>query len=99
MKHKTLPARIGDYRAPRETHVRITAESCVNALDMHLLTKAEPVNGFVEFVPTGERKPAVFIRLKIEKVKPVMLAHRITGTLYRAHDGVSSSPDLKAVLA
>lgn len=93
-----LQAKFGEFRAQRETHVRITAESCVMNNDMHLLRSAQPIEGFVEHIPSGDRKPAVFTKLKIHGVRAVMLAHRTTGTLYRAHDGVSSSPSLKAVV-
>ena len=93
-----LQAKFGEYRAHGETHVRVTAESCVFSNDLQMLRSAQPIEGFVEHTPSGERKPAVFTRLKIDGVRAVMLAHRVTGTLYRAHDGVSSSPALKAVV-
>ena len=93
-----LPAKIGSYRPPKVRYVRITAESCVHDFDMHMLNGAQPIHGFVEHIPSGERRKAVFTRLKIHGVPEVMLAHRVTGTLYRQPDGISSSPDLRAVV-
>lgn len=93
---KFLPARVGRYRPQGESHVRITAQYCVDEFDIKMLRNAEPKHGRVLHKPTGKQREALFTALKIGK--RLMYAERVTGTLYN-ESGVSSSPDIVAEFA
>lgn len=92
-----LPAKVGRFRPPGQRYVRITAESCVDDLDIQMLKTAHPVVGVVLHKPSNTRRKAQFTRLLVND-KKTMFAERVTGTLYNIH-GVSSSADLVAEFA
>ena len=90
-----LDAMVGEYRAQGEKHVRITAEGCVIAFDMHMLSAAESVERNVYVAWGDEIKPKQFTRLKVKN--KFYLAERVTGTLYNEATGLSSSLSLRLV--
>lgn len=94
-KNEFLTARVGRYRPPGQKYVRITAESCVDELDMQLLRYAQVQNGFVTHIPSGSKREASFTKLHLDLMDKWTFAERKTGTLYDAQ-GRSSSCDLVA---
>ena len=90
-----LDARVGEYRAPGERHVRITAEGCVASADLYMLAAAEPIERNVSVAWGDEIKPKRFTRLKVKS--KYYLAERVTGTLYNEATGLSSSLSLRLV--
>ena len=91
---KFLPAKVGRFRSPGQRWIRITAETCVDDLDMKMLRDAQAQHGYVVHVPSQRKRTAEFTKLLLGGRKYVF-AERVTGTLYDPQ-GVSSSPDLVA---
>lgn len=92
---KFLPAKVGRYRPPGQRYVRITAETCVDDLDMYMLKGAQVQHGYVIHKPSESRRTAEFTKLYVGGKDKYVYAERVTGTLYSLR-GVSSSPDLVA---
>lgn len=92
---KFLPAKVGRYRPAGQKYVRITAESCVDDHDMHMLKGAQVQHGYVLHIPSESRRTAEFTKLHVAGKNKFVFAERVTGTLYDSK-GVSSSLDLVA---
>lgn len=92
-----LFAKLGEYKAPSENHVRITAEGCVMNSDMLRLRTAEPVQRDVWVQWDGQVKKKTFTRLKMGRY--LFLADWVTGTLYSEGTGLTTSPGLKLAWA
>lgn len=91
MKQPFLHAMQGTYRSKEQAdHVRITSEGCVTLGDVPLL-KAARTFAFEVIGLNDQRRD--FVKLDLEGVD--LLADVITGTVYRASDGVCLSGMLR----
>lgn len=91
MKKPFLHAMQGTYRSKEQAdHIRITGEGCITLSDVPLLKSARTFA--FEVIGLDDQKRD-FVKLNLDGVD--LLADVITGTVYRASDGVCLSGMLR----